>query len=196
MFIPKQAFYLFIPASFTLSRRGGLARIPAGVAWSASWRGLHLPGCCKAVALHRSQVVVAIREGVASRARAFSAASLPRNPFFKGVAFVAFRALPSPFLKAWKMWNPAAVGVALVAVVGDGLAGGFRSMWICKNQNRKSVLFALPKSVFLRPKILTIANLHYFNTLHFFLFNIIKVIRQNLLFHNLLTFNKLENKVH
>lgn len=82
--------------------------------------------------------------------------------------------------------------------IGHGLAGRRpRSQGRnCKNQIFKTQLFASPKSCIFALKILTITNLHYFSTLHFFLFNIIKVIGQNSLFRNLLTFSKLENKVH
>lgn len=65
--------------------------------------------------------------------------------------------------------------------IGHGLAGRRpRSQGRnCKNQIFKTQLFSLPKWSLFALKILTITNLHYFNTLHFFLFNIIKVIWQN-----------------
>ena len=97
-------------------------------------------------------------------------------PFFIGVTSVTFRARS----------------------IGHGLAGGrHRSQGRnCKNQIFKTQLFSLPKWPLFAPKILTITNLHYFNILHFFLFNIIIIIGQNSSFYNLLTFNKLENNVH
>lgn len=152
--------YCFALWCYSLGSRPGcrvvrLVAIREGAA-SRLCRVRSIPGCCQAVALHRSQVV-------------------------------AF-----PFFYRCNKCNISRCSI------GHGLAGRrHRSQGRnCKNQIFKTQLFSLPKWSLFALKILTITNLHYFSTLHFFLFNIIKVIGQNSLFRNSLTFNKLENNVH